>query len=236
MRIKFLSFLLCLLPICAQAASPEHQHEHGGQIFHAFRLETEMSDGPTGARTAWDLDGWIGGDENKLWLKSEGEAERGDVESAEFWALYSRNIAEFWDAQIGLRHDAESYETTYLTVGFMGLAPYFFETDAHLFISTEGDVSARLREENDFLLTQELIIQPYAELNLAAQDVPEQNLGAGFTDAQIGLQTRYEISRKFAPYVDIHYERKLGETSSLTKRAGEDTNALVLAGGLRLMF
>ena len=84
-----------------------------------------------------------------------------------------------------------------------GLAPYFFETEAHIFISEEGYVSANIRQENDLLLTQKLILQPYAEINLFAQDVPDRDIGAGISDGKIGLQTRYEITRKFAPYVDI---------------------------------
>jgi len=93
-----------------------------------------------------------------------------------------------------------------------------------------------LREENDFLLTQKLILQPYAEVNLNLQDVPERDLGAGLSDGQIGLQTRYEFTRKFAPYVDVHYDRKFGETSSIAKSIGEDNEDLIGTIGLRLMF
>lgn len=210
--------------------------EHGGGIFHAFRLETDYGAGENGPVGTWDFDGWIGGDDNKLWLKSEGENADGKMEKAEFWALYSRNIATFWDAQAGLRYDTQPSGTPYLVLGFEGLAPYYFETEAHLFISNEGDVTARLREENDFLVTQKLILQPYAEINLSAQDVEKQDIGAGFTDGEIGLQTRYEFTRKFAPYVDVRYEQKFGETSSIAKSNGEDTGGFIAAVGLRLMF
>ena len=121
-------------------------------------------------------------------------------------------------------------------MGVNGLAPYFFETEAHLFISDEGDVSARLRREHDLLITQRLILQSYVEVNLFAQDVPEQDIGAGLTDAEIGLQTRYEFTRKFAPYVDVRYERKFGETSSIAKNNGDDNDDFIAALGLRLMF
>jgi copper resistance protein B len=79
-------------------------------------------------------------------------------------------------------------------------------------------------------------LQPYVEVNLSAQDVHEQDIGAGVTDGQIGLQTRYEFTRKFAPYVDVHYGRKFGETSSIAKSNGEDNDELVGSIGLRLMF
>ena len=39
------------------------------------------------------------------------------------------------------------------------------------------------------------------------------------------MQTRYEITRKFAPYIDLRYERKFGETGSIAKSEGEDATA-----------
>lgn len=230
------AFVLSLLLVSPPAFAMEGMHDHGGAVFHMFRLETDYGGGKEGAVATWDLDAWLGTDENKLWLKSEGSHSDGKLEDAELWALYSRNISTFWDAQIGLRHDTRPVSTSYLTLGVNGLAPYFFETEAHLFVSDEGDVSARLREENDFLLTQKLILQPYAEINLFAQDVPEQDIGAGISSGEIGLQTRYEITRKFAPYIDVKYERKFGETSSIAKSSGEDNDDFIAAFGLRLMF
>ena len=224
--------------ITAQAEDMKHDMamEHGGTVNHMFRLEADTGAGPHGAVSSWDLDGWVGTDENKLWLKSEGTHENGKLEDGELWGMYSRNIATFWDAQAGIRMDAGPNAATYAVLGFTGLAPYSFETEAHLFISTKGDVTARLREENDFLLTQKLILQPYAEVNLSAQDVPERHLGASLTDGKVGLQTRYEFTKKFAPYVDFHYGRKFGETSSIAKTNGEDNNEFIGAVGLRLMF
>ncbi len=210
--------------------------EHGGSIFHMLRLEVDHGNDQGNAVSSWDLDGWIGTDDNKLWLKSEGEHSDGNVENAAFWALYSRNISTFWDGQVGIRYDVRPTHTAYAVIGFNGLAPYWFETEAHLFISDDGDVTARLREENDFLLTQRLILQPYAEVNLSAQDVPKQDIGAGVTDGLIGLQTRYEITRKFTPYVDVHYGRKFGETASIAESNGDDNDEIVGAIGLRLMF
>lgn len=217
-------------------AQDPHDHRHGAETHHMFRLETDYGAGQSGPVASWDLDGWIGTDENKLWVKSEGENADGMTEQAGLWALYSRNIATFWDVQGGVRHDTRPRSTSYAVFGVNGLAPYFFETEAHLFISVEGDVSARLREENDFLVTQRLILQPYAEINLFAQDVPEQDTGAGISSGEIGLQTRYELTRKFAPYIDVRYERKFGETSSIAKNNGEDNDDFIAGVGLRLMF
>lgn len=241
MLTKILATAIMLTAISFPAWAEEKNthpadHQHGSEIWHAFVLEADYGGGQSGPVWVWDFHGWIGTDENKLWLKSESENEDHTTEKAELWAMYSRNVHDFWDFQAGIRHDFQSESTSYAVVGINGLAPYFFETEAHLFLSDEGDVSARIRQENEFLLTQRLILEPYAEINFFAQDVPDQHIGAGLSSGEIGLQTRYEITRKFAPYVDFRYERKFGETSSIAKDEGEDNDDLIAALGIRVMF
>lgn len=235
MRIRL--FCICCLFFCSrlETANAQHAHEHPS-FFHAFTFEGDLGEGEHDPVSTWDLDGWLGSDFNKLWLKSEGEVTDSDVETAETWALYSRNISEFWDAQAGVRYDFEPVSQTYLTFGFQGLAKYFFETEAHLFISNEGDISARLRQENDLLLTQQLIMQPYAEINIFAQDVDKQDIGAGFAASEFGIQTRYELSRKFAPYIDLRYERSFGETGRIAVQDGGHREDFIASLGMRIMF
>ena len=233
MRIKFLTLLLFLLPLIRPAFAGD---THGNAIYHAFTLETDYGAGQHGPVASWDIDGWIGGDENKLWIKSEGENDDGTTDQSEFWALYSKNVSTFWDVQAGVRFDAQPWSAGYFVLGVNGLAPQFIETETHLFISDDGDVSARLRLERDVLLTQRTVFQPYLELNLFAQDVPERQTGAGLSDGEIGLQTRHEFSRQFAPYLDLRYERAFGETAHLANKNGEDSDNFVAALGVRLMF
>ena len=238
MDIRPLLLTACLaMPLSQPAMAGEMAHDHGGGIYHMFRTETGIGSNNHGDTIAhWDVKGWIGTDDNKLWLKTEGERNDATLESAEFWALYSRNIDTFWDAQVGVRYDTKPESTAYLTLGVNGLAPYFLETEAHLFLSDQGDVSARIRREGDLQITQHFIIQHYAEINLFTQDVPEQDVGAGLADATIGIQPRYEITRTFAPYVDLHYGRKFGETASIATSNGERKDEAVASVGLRLMF
>lgn len=206
-------------------------------MFHAFRLEMDTGENRENeAISNWDLSGWMGGDNNKLWLKSEGNVVKNLTETSENWAMYSRNIDTFWDVQTGIRYDNKPDSTAYFVAGITGLAPYSFETEAHLFASEEGDVSFRLREENDFLITQKLIIQPYLEMNVFAQDVTNQGVGKGLSDASVGLQLRYEIVRKIAPYIDVSYDRLFGKTADIVEKNGGNRSDSAVNIGMRFIF
>lgn len=142
----------------------------------------------------------------------------------------------FRDVLLGVRQDFEPRGETYLAAGVTGLAPYFFETDATAFLSTEGDLSFRLEQSLDIPITQKLIAEPHVELNAFAQDVPERGVGAGFSSIEAGVQLRYEITRKFAPYADLVWERDLGETASITRAGGGNVEETSLRFGVRVWF
>jgi len=191
-------------------------------------------DGDTGTLATWDAYAWYGGDDVKLRLEAEGDAFDGDVGSSELRGLVSWNVADFWDAQAGVRHDFAPDPLTWAVIGVQGLAPYFFETEARLFVSENADVAFRFEQTYELLFTQQLILEPHIELNAYAQDIPELGVGAGLADVEAGLRLRYEITRQFAPYVDLVYERDVGETALITRAAGEDVENTTLRLGLRI--
>lgn len=186
----------------------------------------------------WEGEAWYGGDINRLTLKSEGEAAFGEgIESGEVQALYSRAIGPYFNAQAGIRQDfGHGPDRTYATVGFEGLAPYWFEVEGALFLSNKGDLLARLEGSYDQRITQKLILQPMAEANFALQDVPESGIGSGLSDVELGLRLRHEIVREFAPYVGVEWARKVGDTARFARAAGEDADSVSLVAGLKLWF
>lgn len=213
--------------------------DEGGQVFHQilFNLaELQAHSGRDGYR--WDGEAWIGGDRNRLWIKSEGGGGlHGGVDSAEVQVLYGRAIGPYYDLQLGLRHDVRPKPgRTYATIGVDGLAPYNLETEGALFLSTNGDLLARLEGWYDERLTQRLVLQPRVELNLAAQDVPDDRYGAGLIDAELGLRLRYEIRREFAPYIGLSWQRKAGRTASYARASGERVGTTSLVAGIRTWF
>jgi copper resistance protein B len=225
-------------PVAMASARALLGAEHGGGTASKIMLnlgEVQLRDGETGYR--WDGEAWIGGDLNRFVLKTEGEAAEGDVEAAEVQALYSRAVSPYFDLQVGLRGDFEpTPRRTYFTVGFEGLAPYWFEIEGAAFLSSKGDLSARLEGTYDLRLTQRWILQPRAEVNLAAQDVPDIGVGSGVSNVELDLRLRYEVRREFAPYVGVSFERKFGGTADFARALGEDAEETSIVMGLRTWF
>ena len=213
--------------------------ENGGMIFSRWmldRFEYRSARGANGYH--WEGEGWIGGDINRLAVKTEGEgAFGGPLESAELQALFSRAIDPWFNLEFGVRHDIRPKpQRSYAVIGIDGLAPYWFEVSAQAFLSNRGDAHLRLEGSYDQRITQRLILQPAVELNIAAQDVRELNIGAGLSDIELGLRLRYEVAREFAPYVGLNWERKLGDTARFTRAAGDDASATSLVVGVRFWF
>ena len=220
----------------ASPSEAEELDKKAHLFFQADEFEYRVNDGAD--TFYWEAQGWLGGDTNKAWLKTRGEQViDGALEQAEVQLLYSRKVADFWDFQAGVRHDFEPQPNrTFGAIGFHGLAPYFFEVDTAMFVSEKGEVSFRLEGEYELLLTQRLILQPKFETNLAVQEVRERGIGSGFNDVELGLRLRYEITRKFAPYIGVSWEKALGQTADFVRDEGEDTSVLGFVGGIRFWF
>ena len=112
----------------------------------------------------------------------------------------------------------------------------FFDYTATAYVSDRGHAAARLAVSYDILLTQRLILQPEIEANLYGKADRARGVGSGLSDIDAGLRLRYEISRKFAPYVGIAWQGKFGETARMARRDGESTSAPRLVFGLRAWF
>ena len=200
-------------------------------------IEAGFGDGPNSY--SWGAQGWTGGDINRFWWKTEGEGEiNGKLHEVEVQALYSRAIAPFWDVQAGVRQDfrPDGEDATHLTVGLQGVAPYWFEMGAAAFLSTEGDLTARVEAEYDLRITNRWILQPAIEVDLSASDIPEQELGSGLTSVTTGLRLRYEVRKAFAPYLGVEWSRSLGDTADYAKARGQDPEDTRFVVGVKAWF
>jgi copper resistance protein B len=212
--------------------------EHGDMIAYKFlldRAETRIGKGRNGY--AVDAEAWVGGDRNKAWFKAELEGKRGErPEEAELQALWSRAVDPWFDAQVGIRGDLAGKNRAHLVVGLQGLAPYWVHVDAAAFLSTKGDLTARVEAEHDVRITQQLILQPRAEVTLAAQDVEAEGLGAGLSSLELGARLRYQVSPLFAPYLGLSLDQAFGGTRRFRRAEGERAGDLRLLVGIRSWF
>lgn len=184
-----------------------------------------------------EADAWIGQDLNKAWFKIDAEHVDGELEELELQVLYSRAIDPYWDLQIGWRHDDKPVpQRDWLAIGVKGLAPYWFETDAALFIGGNGQVNARLQAEYEWMLTQRWVLSPEVEASFYSDDDPAHDIGAGLSKVQAGLRLRYEIKREIAPYIGFNWTGKFGDTADFAKTMGKDARDSQFVVGVRTWF
>ena len=225
-----------------EADSAAHIKEHGGQIYQQTTVESKWlrnNDGEGVLKSK--LETRIGTDENKIFIKVH--ADRAESEQAEYDAkvLYSRNVADFWDVQAGLRYRNDQnrevdQDQVDAVIGVHGLAPYFFETNAYLFVGQDQQVSFTLETERDLLLTQKLIVKPYLDLNVIFSDNSSYAKKSGLNTAQLGLETRYEINKKVMPFVDVAYGYNKGNEETAWQQQSSSENEWLYGAGIRFKF
>ncbi|MBU6246184.1 MAG: copper resistance protein B [Xanthomonadaceae bacterium] len=185
----------------------------------------------------WELHGWVGNDDDKLLLRSEGERTGSRVSDGDVEALWSHAVAAYWDSTLGARHDlGDGPRRDWLAFGVKGLAPYWFDVEATGYLGRAGRTAVRLRADYEVLFTQRLILQPELEANLYGRDDPRRGIGRGLSDLQFGLRLRYEIRREVAPYVGVQYVRRLGRTADFARAAGTPVSDRQVVVGLRVWF
>jgi len=222
-----------------QAAFPDvHGHAvHDRMINYYVLLDQLELQGGNGNGGSWDTQGWVGGDSNRFWFRTEGDATAGRLSTAQAHMVYGRAIARWWDVVAGVRQDFRpGSPQTWAAIGIQGIAPYWFEVEATAYVGAAGRTHVRFEAEYELLLTQRLVLQPLTEIEIYGKADPEHRMGAGLSTADAGLRLRYEIRRELAPYVGIVWNRKFFETAELAHAAGQQAATTRVAGGLRLWF
>lgn len=217
---------------------PMKPHLHGNDAVGMLLLDQlETVHGRDGNAQAWEIHGWYGGDEDKLWLRSEGEVSRGKVEEGNVEMLWNHATAAYWGSQLGVRHDFGTGPVrNWMAFGVQGLAPYWFELEATGYVGSSGRTAARFRADYEVLFTQRLILQPELEFNLYGKNDPARGIGSGLSDVQFGLRLRYEVRREFAPYVGINWVRRFGTTADYARAEGQPVFDQQFVAGFRIWF
>lgn len=185
----------------------------------------------------WEAEGWVGTDENRIWLLTEGRYSNNELDDGIHQLLYGRAVSTYFDALVGIRYDLDSSPSRgWGAIGIQGLAPQFFKVSAIGYASGGGHLALRLEASYDLQITQRLILQPQAELNFYTKDEPARLVGAGLSELDVGLRLRYEITRQFAPYVGITYFGQYGSTANYVSATGGPTQQVRFTVGLRTWF
>ncbi|AKC79559.1 copper resistance protein CopB [Xanthomonas arboricola] len=224
--------------IAAAFAPLQHHAMHAPGINHYVLLDRlEAFDTTRGSGQDWEARAWIGGDIDRLWLRSEGERQDGRTQAASVEAFYGHAISPWWDLLVGARQDIGAGEQrSWAAFGVQGLAPYKFETEATLYVGSGSRAALRLEGEYEVLLTNRLILQPRVEADIALIDDDRRGVGSGLEQVEVGLRLRYEITRRFAPYIGWVHSRSFGDTARRAVIDDEPARDSRFVAGLRIWF
>lgn len=222
-------------------SNDDHLKEHGGQIYQVTRLENAWivdEDGKGNLGTKFDT--LIGTDENRLFIEANLDKAESNDPKYDVSALYSRNVAPFWDVQAGVRYseDKNSSNSDRVdgVIGVLGLAPYFFETQAYLYGGENNFWGASFEIERDFLLTQKLVTQPYLEMDAIFNDDSDYAAKSGLSELKTGIKTRYEITKRIKPFIDVAYQYEKGQKATSMQEATESEKGWKYGAGIELVF
>lgn len=188
--------------------------------------------------TVFDLQAWYGTTYDRFVVKAEGDIADDRLEESQTDLLWGHAFNAYFDTQLGIRLDQydQGRNRQWLAIGTQGLAPYWFELDITAYLGDSGRTALAMEVEYELLLTQKLILQPRAELNLYGKDDPDNGLGSGLSNLSIGLRLRYEFNRQLAPYIGVEWSDAYGDTADYRQTAGQDISDTQFVAGLRFWF
>ena len=218
----------------------KHISEHGGQIYQVTKFENQWTvdedgNGALGSK----VETLIGTDENRLFLKANLDKSESNDPKYDVSALYSRNVAPFWDIQAGVRYSEDRNNNSNRVdgvVGILGLAPYFFETQAYLYGGENNFWGASFDVDRDLLLTQKLITQPYIEADIVLNDNSDFASKTGLSELKTGIKTRYEITKRIRPFVDVAYQYEKGLKETRFQQATDSEKGWLYGAGIEFVF
>ncbi len=222
------------------AAFPElGGHLPHGESFTTFvmadHLEWRSGRGADGV--ALDLKGWVGGDVSRLWFRTSGAVRERDRVDGRVQLFYGRPVSRWWDVVMGVRQDVEpGLGRTWAAIGLQGLAPQWFELEATAYLGAGGRTQLHLASEYDLLLTNRLVLQPSAALDVYGKADAPRRVDAGFSSVEAAVRLRYEIRREFAPYIGVVWERGVFSTADQRRAVGERVGERRMVAGLRVWF
>ena len=199
-------------PLTLAEARQVMRAEHGGGTYWKLAAERfEFSD-DSGKAGVWDIGGWYGGDIHRLRIETEGKYESGTLDHGDLQVFYSRATSAFWDLKFGLRQDlGDESDRTWAAVGVEGMAPFWLETDAVLYLGENGSAFFTLEAEYELLITQRWMLLPRLEWEQRLSDGGNDELSNSLA---VGARLGFNGNPQFAPYVGAEWSRSEGRSDT----------------------
>lgn len=151
--------------------------------------------------------------------------------------VYSRTIGSGFNLEAGARHEFGSHpHITHGVLGLSGEPRNGLAVESYAVVSDHRDIFGEFKAVYDHRVSDRVTVQPRLAFNMAAQDVPDQDIAAGFVAIEAGLRIRYEMTGPFAPYVGISHDRLLGRTARIARAAGNTGRSTHLVVGFSSAF
>ena len=200
---------LAVEPLQPDWPLPINDHHPRGMLL-VDQLEVRMPGVPGSAAT--DIEGWYGGDRNRLRYRAEGV-----------------------ELQVGLGAEAQNESgagwESRVEIGLEAVIPYDFDVELFIRVSHRGRVSSRMTAIKELRISQRLIVQGRLEATAAVQTSDALDSAAGLENAAAGLRVRYEFRRELAPYLGARWTG--GMAPPTAQRFQSQLQAM---GGLRVWW
>lgn len=182
----------------------------------------------------WHADGWIGGDTNKLFLKSEGAHWQGNVSGSLNQLLYGRTVSESWTLEAGAaRSGTPGPNLNWMVIAAEGDLPYSIDSEWTLlwrnnlaWLKTQFETAVPLGGSWKFV--------PKVELNFYSGNDPANQLGSGLSNGELSLRIAYDFNKHIAGYAGYSRYQTFGNTAGQLRVGGNQTFDNLLIAGLMI--
>lgn len=215
-------------------AAPPASGESGGHWPGEVAAEADYSAQDHG-KLRWAVAARVGSDDRLLLLRTDGERTGDSLTQAQVEVLYDKHLAGAWRAHAGVRHDFQPEALSYVALGAAGKLRSL-ETEAHIYLSEEGDFGTTFEAGLDLPLGSGLSVSPYLELEWFASDVPAMGAYAGCNEVTAGLRLTQEISASTSTYLNLDQTYLVDDARRAARTAGEDAEMFAVRAGVMMRF
>lgn len=186
----------------------------------------------------YDLRLWYGNSKNRLYLNNTGEFEKSKLNNASTEIAWWHAISPYWNTSLGIKQDYghSSKDQSLASIGINGVAPYWFDLGANLYVSKDGDTQLDLSASYDLYITQKLVFQPNLEGVFYGKNNAEYQYGSGLASIESGFKLRYDITPQLSPYIGFEHQRFFGKTADYIRQDGATTHLNQATIGLRFWY